>query len=233
MPKSIGIIGGLGPAATAYFRQRLIQRAQQQFGAHEDWEYPAIYEVTVQDREFTHKGEYCEDRTYGVLVTAIAQLESLGADLIAIPCNTAHMEIDSLQEHCVRARIVNMLAEAGVMAGRDTRTQAFVVLASRTARDATIFDHYIPADRLLYPTDLLQDKIDEAIHLLMKGKSADWLIQQAYYGVAVMNKEFRQDRLRPLIACTELSMSNALAKTGLPLDTLDALVYGCLKEAYS
>src|SRR5688572_16844360 len=109
-PKTIGIVGGLGPAATVYFRQRLIQRAQRQHGAREDWEYPAIVEVTASDPGFGATAEYSEE-TYGQLVQAVQKLDDLGADLIAIPCNTAHLEIDEVQEHC-GAPIINMLAEA-------------------------------------------------------------------------------------------------------------------------
>lgn len=232
MPKSIGVVGGLGPAATVYFRQRLIQRAQQQYKAREDWEYPAIVEVTVSDPEFGATAEYSEE-TYSQLVQAVMKLDDLGADIIAIPCNTAHMEIDDLQQQC-GAPIINMLAEAAEMYKRGPQNN-LVVLASRTMVNSKMIplERHFPPDALFYPPGDLQDFVDDAIHWLMGGRTQHYDLDRAYYGTTVHarhQQRLRQDSFRPLIACTELSMGQW--KKSLPLDTLDALVFGCLREAY-
>ena len=54
--QTIGILGGLGPQATADFNQRLVSLCQTKYGAVQDYEYPPIILYEVPIREFDEKG---------------------------------------------------------------------------------------------------------------------------------------------------------------------------------
>ena len=92
--KIIGILGGMGPEATADLYYRIIRATP----AKKDRDHPRtiIYSNTkVPDRTAAIIGE--GPSPLGEMVTAGAALEQAGADFLIIPCNTAHFFIDDLR----------------------------------------------------------------------------------------------------------------------------------------
>ena len=85
--KTIGIIGGMGPEATALFYKKIIRIFQNYYSAKYDSDYPKIiiYNVPIPDVV-----ENCtqEEIIKSMLISASKKLESIGADYIVIPCNT-------------------------------------------------------------------------------------------------------------------------------------------------
>ncbi|WP_141363075.1 cysteate racemase [Glutamicibacter uratoxydans] len=101
----LGILGGMGPAATADFSARLAQNAH----AHTDQEHIV---------SFCYSDPSIPDRTSALISTGRSPLpalqrgaiflESIGASYIAIPCNTAHFWFDEIQKS-VKIPIINMI----------------------------------------------------------------------------------------------------------------------------
>ena len=92
--KIIGILGGMGPEATADLYYRIIRATP----AKKDHDHPRtiIYSNTkVPDRTAAIIGE--GPSPLGEMVKAGAALEQAGADFIIMPCNTAHYFIDDLR----------------------------------------------------------------------------------------------------------------------------------------
>ena len=92
--KTIGILGGMGPEATADLYYRIIRATP----AKKDRDHPRtiIYSNTkVPDRTAAIIGE--GPSPLGEMVKAGAALEQAGADFIIMPCNTAHYFIDDLR----------------------------------------------------------------------------------------------------------------------------------------
>jgi len=86
--KAIGVLGGMGPEATALFYLSLIKQCQKQYGAKFDEDYPEIfiYNLPIPD---VVKGIKKPFETLAYLVKGAKKLESIGADFIVMPCNTA------------------------------------------------------------------------------------------------------------------------------------------------
>lgn len=63
--KRIGIIGGLGPAATAHMHTRLVELAQELYGAVEDWEFPPIDIMSVKS-SMDVSGSYKSEMAYDI-----------------------------------------------------------------------------------------------------------------------------------------------------------------------
>lgn len=86
--KKLGIIGGLGPMATAYFLQLLTQMSD----AATDQEHMEIYMISkpsIPDRTEYILG--LNDRSPAVEMSETGeQLKALGADLLVMPCITGH-----------------------------------------------------------------------------------------------------------------------------------------------
>jgi aspartate racemase len=106
-PFKIGVLGGVGPAATADFMSKIVKATQ---AAKDQDHVKVIVEQNPQipDRTANLVGNG-PDPTLALYATA-KKLERGGADLIAIPCNTAHAYVDRMQRH-LDIPIVNMLTE--------------------------------------------------------------------------------------------------------------------------
>jgi len=93
--KTIGILGGMGPEATADLFLKIIRSTP----AHTDQEHLRVLidsNPAIPDRTAAILGEGPDP--VPLLVSTARHLEEGGADLIVIPCNTAHYFYDSVQE---------------------------------------------------------------------------------------------------------------------------------------
>ena len=107
VPFKIGIVGGVGPAATVDFMDKVIKRTD----AESDQEHIQMvieHNPKIPDRTDHIIGDGADPTVS--LYAACKNLESRSADLIAIPCNTAHAFVDQIQRH-LGIPIVNMIFE--------------------------------------------------------------------------------------------------------------------------
>jgi aspartate racemase len=103
----IGIIGGVGPAATVDFMDKIISNTT----AGRDQEHIKLivdHNPQIPDRTANLIGDG-EDPTLAIYA-ACKRLEANHADLIAIPCNTAHAYVQRIAGQ-VAVPIINMLHE--------------------------------------------------------------------------------------------------------------------------
>jgi aspartate racemase len=103
----LGIIGGIGPAATVDFMQKIIRNTC----AERDQDHIRLiidHNPQIPDRTANLVGEGTDPTL--ALYSACKRLAASGAALIAMPCNTAHAYVARLQPG-LSIPIVNMLAE--------------------------------------------------------------------------------------------------------------------------
>jgi aspartate racemase len=94
MPKMIGVLGGMGPAATADFFRKIIQATPAK--ADQDHLKVLIFSnPQVPDATTTIQGQRPDPLP--VLAASAEVLVQGGADFITIPCITAHQLFDGLQ----------------------------------------------------------------------------------------------------------------------------------------
>lgn len=95
--KAIGILGGMGPQASAYMYKLLIDMSKNEFGAKNNNDYPEVilYSVPIPDfiSSFEKKVEALK-----ILKQKIKKLNNLNISCLSIACNTVHLLIPSLQE---------------------------------------------------------------------------------------------------------------------------------------
>ncbi len=87
MIKKLGILGGMGPAASAEFVLRLVKQTP----ANKDQDHiPFVLwsDPTVPDRSTSMRNG--DDKPVPYLLDGIRGLKAAGCNLIVIPCNTAH-----------------------------------------------------------------------------------------------------------------------------------------------
>lgn len=135
--KTIGILGGMGPAASAHLYQRLIELAQRKYGANQDCTFPAMIMYSLPLTEWNTTGFLNLESVKQQLISGVRKLESAGSDFIILGCNTVHHFFANMQR-AVRIPIVNMIEETALRAkyGQYSRV---VVLATKSSMELGIY----------------------------------------------------------------------------------------------
>jgi aspartate racemase len=162
-PFKVGVIGGVGPAATVDFLDKIVRNTP----AQRDQDHVRM--AVEHDPRIPDRTEYLvgdgPDPTVA-LYAAAKRLEAADADLIAIPCNTAHAFVERIQPY-LAIPIVNMLHETVRKAAARFGAAAPVgllatdgTIASRVYHDAA----HAAGLRLLTPDAAHQALVMEAIY---------------------------------------------------------------------
>ncbi len=106
--KMLGILGGLGPMATAYFYELITAHTQANCDQdHIDMVISSA--ATTPDRTAFILGKV-EESPVKRMVSEAKKLRRFGAELIAIPCNTAHHFYDAVSA-AVDIPVLNIIEE--------------------------------------------------------------------------------------------------------------------------
>lgn len=108
--KTIGVLGGIGPGASANLYNKIIEYMQQNYNAVQDFDYPPVIIYSLPLTGFSEKGIEDELSVKTQLVGGVQKLEDAGSDLIIIACNTVHEYYDYLQKR-VKIPIFNIIEE--------------------------------------------------------------------------------------------------------------------------
>lgn len=103
----LGIVGGIGPAATVDFMQKIVRNTP----AERDQDHVRLivdHNPQIPDRTANLVGNGTDPTL--ALYSACKRLQANGASAVAMPCNTAHAYVERIQGS-LRIPIVNMLSE--------------------------------------------------------------------------------------------------------------------------
>lgn len=223
-----GILGGMGPLATAEFYRRLIEATP----AVTDQDHlPVIIDADprVPDRTAALRG-HGEDPTPW-LIRGAERLVSAGAGIIAVPCNTAHAFLPAVRAR-VPVPVLDMIAETACRAVRQhAGTRRAGLLATRGAIESRLY-HDVFARlglEVLTPDDTTQRRgVDAAIASVKSGRDLD---QAAVLlrDVALTLHRMGADLL--VAGCTEIPVVLRAELVELPLlDSTQILVEALLRE---
>jgi aspartate racemase len=233
-PKTIGVLGGMGPAATADFYQKIIRATPAK--ADQDHLKVLIFSnPQVPDRTAAIRGEGPDP-----LPDLIASAEVLiqgGADILAIPCVTAHHFYDALQQ-AVPVPILHLIGETVTAVAADQpRVHRLGLLATTGTLQARLFDRFFEPRgiALIAPDPEVQVScVMEAIYAVKRGdphETAGRLIRQATQHLVERGAEVI------LAGCTEVPL--ILHEGDLPVPFIDptwilaqAAVRSALAEAH-
>ncbi len=137
MRKVIGVLGGMGPAATADFFQKIIRATPAK--ADQDHLKVLIYSnPQIPDRTAAIQGEGPDPLP--ALVASANLLVEAGADFLVIPCITAHHFYDRLQG-AVRVPILHIVGEtAAALASEHPNVRRLGLLATSGTLKGRLFE---------------------------------------------------------------------------------------------
>lgn len=106
--KKLGVIGGMGPMATQVLYKRIIEKTDAKCD-QEHIDMIILSHASIPDRTSSIRSGDTK-KLLNILIDDAKMLESNGVCAIAIPCNTSHYFIESLQKS-VKVPIINMVRE--------------------------------------------------------------------------------------------------------------------------
>ena len=222
----LGILGGLGPMSTVYFCELLTAHTL----AHTDADHIDMIissRASTPDRTAFILGKSSAD-PLPVMQEDAAKLVRAGADLIVIPCNTAHYFYNGLKQS-VPVPMLNIIEETLAHLSR-IGVRRFGLLATDGTVQSKAYERLCPAYGLecIVPTSDEQAVISSIIYDDIKqNKPVD---QARFLAVADAMRARGCERL--VLGCTELSL---LKRTGLDdrifVDSLEVLAHQTILAA--
>lgn len=222
----LGIIGGVGPLATACFIEALIRKTP----ARRDQDHmPMIVfnDPQIPDRT-AHILDHRNPNPQPEMERVARWLERAGADYLAISCNTAHYYYEGI-EQSVSIPVINIMEEtARCLAGEMGVGSTVGLLATEGTVASGVFQDYLHRYGLatMEPYDEAQREVTELIYNGVKAGGSYDPNQLLRLGEQL--RERGSDAV--IVGCTELSVIyQALAeKPTWFYDSLDVLAERCV-----
>ncbi len=230
LPKRLGVLGGMGPLATADFLRKLIEATP----AERDQDHVPVIVYSVP--QIPDRVGPILDGTHAspvpAMIEGVRTLEQAGAQGIAIPCVTAHHWYDEL---CRAATVPIMhVAEASATALRARGVEGPVgLLATKATLHSGFFQTRLEACGLQVVRATEQELQELVLPAIARVKRNDLpgactLASQAVAGLLGRGAD------SAVLACSELPLALAGAEPALIarcVDTLDALARACVAWA--
>lgn len=219
----IGIIGGMGPEATADFYMKIVKGTKVQ---KDQDHFHVIIDSNAKIPDRTKAILYGGESPVPAIIESARKLGQMGAVVACIPCLTSHYFIKEIQES-VQYTILNIFEVVGDYIKREyPHVRKVGVLATSGTVQMGLFNKYLPDLTILYPEPHVQEeKVMEAIYG-EKGIKSGNLVGKPV-GYLSEASESLADRGAELIilGCTEVGLALKQQHVSLPLiDPLDVVV---------
>lgn len=198
--KRLGVIGGLGPMATAYFMEMLTRMSDAE--TDQDHMEVLIYSrPSIPDRTRYILGE-SEESPLPDMVSAGETLRKAGADLLAVPCVTAHYFHEDL-ERMLGIPVINGAADTVSCLLREKKNCVGIMGTDGTIRSGLLQNVLQTAGiRSIVPKESSQKKVMAMVYDEIKaGRPVD---MEKFRQVS--EELFEEGAEVVLLACTELSL---------------------------
>lgn len=158
----IGIIGGMGPEATAQFYLRLIAKTPVQ--ADQD-HFRVVIDSNpkIPDRTAAILGKGENPVPY--IVETAKNLEKMGATIGCLPCITSHYFFDEVQKSVGYPIVHAIKALREAISRQYPDAKCIGILATTGTKNARLYDLHLEGYQIIYPDDKTQEvKVMEAIY---------------------------------------------------------------------
>ena len=198
--KRLGVIGGLGPMATAYFME-LLTRMSNAKTDQEHMEVLIYSKPSIPDRTKYILGE-SDESPFPAMVSAGEKLREAGADLLAIPCVTAHFFHGELERE-LGLPVINGLTETAAYLAGERKSRVGILATDGTIRSGILQNVLREYEiQSVVPGEESQKKVMSMVYDEIKaGSGAD----MEKFG-QVSEELFGAGAQVILLACTELSL---------------------------
>ena len=236
--KKLGIIGGLGPLATAYFYRRVVELTDVSTDQEhiEAWigSVPSIPDRTAfllsQNKETNSSecaGSAEAEDPRPALIEVGKKLRDIGAEVIAIPCITAHAFHKEMEDG-IGLPVLHAIRELGQWC-KERSVTSLGVMATDGARQTRIYEDALSEYGVtcVWPGERGQKQVMAMIY--DEVKAGEPLDQTAFQMAS--GELFGHGAQAIVLGCTELSQ--AMVEMDLDdrfVDIIDVLAAACVRE---
>jgi len=201
MEKVVGILGGMGPLATVDLFQKIVSQTE----AKSDRDHIHIIidnNTEVPDRTDAIIGPGESPITY--LITSAIKLEMMGADVLIMPCNSAHHFLDDITPF-IEIPFINMIEETVQEIKKNHKGSKVGVLSTGGTNKSGIYDTVLKGQGIdfIKSNEEQQRTVTDVIYAVKKGDT--------HYGktdLLRVLKQMRDDGADVFIlGCTELPIA--------------------------
>ncbi len=220
--KTIGILGGMGPEASANLYQRIIKYAQYKYGAVQDFDYPPIIIYSLPLLGFNETGIRDGDLVKKQLIDGVKKLAYAGCDLIIIACNTVHYFYDDMQS-AVNIPVLNIIEETRRRV-LDLGYKKVGLFASESTNKLKLYqDKFAAAGiEVIFPNKKQQDILNGVIKHVMGGNQG---ISDIVALKDIARDYIKQGAKAIIMGCTEIPLAINQTHTDIKLfDTVEIIV---------
>lgn len=226
MKKTIGILGGMGPLATADLYRKIIEHTR----ADRDSEHIRVYidgNAAIPDRTaaILHGGE----DPVPEMLSALRHLEACGADCIIMPCNTAHYFLPRLREQTALPILDMQRITAAVCRERFPGKTAAILATDGTVQSG-LYDRALDAEgvRWIHPGESEQKTLMHLIYDVVKASRP--MEPEKERWDAILDTLRGQGADLFILGCTELPvLAGVLPSEGPFLDPTDELAKAAIR----
>src|SRR5690606_13896368 len=230
MQRSIGILGGMGPEATADLFAKIVRATP----ARRDQDHIRVIidsDPKIPDRAAHIWGRGPDPRPH--MLRAAHNLVDAGADLITLPCNTAHAFYDDLAE-AVPVPVLHIMREvAAWLAAEQPGIRRVGLLATVTTIRLGLY-HTALADagvEVLVPHEVAQQGVTRAIYGPDGVKAGNRTAARGRV-LDAAHDLIRRGAQAVILGCTELPLVIGPDDLDVPvIDATDILARAAVREA--
>ena len=226
MKKTIGILGGMGPLATADLYRKIVLSTR----AASDHDHIRVY---------IDSNPAVPDRTGAILsggedpvpemLSALHSLEKCGADCVIMPCNTAHYFLPRLQAETALP-ILDMLAITAGQCRLRFPGRTACVLATRGTLATGLYDRALEKESVPYllPDETERDVLMHLIYDVVKASKPLAPEEERWSALLSGLRERGADYF--ILGCTELPiLADALPEPGPFVDPTLELAHAAIR----
>ena len=230
MIKRLGVLGGMGPAASAEFMIRLVA----QTAAKRDQDHiPTILwsDTSVPDRSTSMRNG--DDKPLPYLLAGIQGLVLAGCNLIVIPCNTAHLWFKEMEKQASwNAKIVHIVdSVADALRDVNVVNSKIGVMGTQATVELGLYQYRL--NKLgwdcIVPTKLEMDTLVQPAIDLIKANQIETAHSML---MTVIHSLISRGAKAVVLGCTEIPLSvreDRLQDTPI-INSIDSLVKSAIKE---
>ncbi len=225
MKKKLGIIGGVGPLATMFIGEMIVRLTK----ASKDQEH--VHTIIDNDTSIPDRTAYILDTTkenpVPVMQRDTVKLASVGAEIICIPCNTAHTFYAELAE-ASPVPVLHMIRETAKRAAQ-RGAKRVGILATDGTLFSKVYQHALIEQGIepVLPNKETQADLMSIIYDYVKAGNDVTAAQWAT--IANEMKALNCDKV--ILGCTELSIVNKELKLGdFYIDSLIVLAEAAIEQ---
>lgn len=231
MIQRLGILGGMGPAASAEFLVKLVAHTP----AEKDQDH--IFTISWSDPSIPDRSTSMrngDDKPLPQLIQGIRGLKKMGCDLIVIPCNTAHFWFHEFSKIDVRVvHIVDSVAAAieGVLGEANTHNSKIGIIGTQATIEFGLYQYKLNklGWNCITPTrDEMDSLVQPAINLIKAQQSPE--AQRLL--MTVIDSLINRGANALVLGCTEIPLviKEAMHRNIPLISSIDSLVQYTIKQ---